>query len=202
MKSGAFKEEIAPVSVVTKKGTELFATDEEPFKAKMDKFGELRPAFDKSGTITAANASSLSDGAAALVIASIEAAQKQGAKPMAKILSFASHAQAPEWFTTAPVGAINKALEKAKLSASDIDLWEINEAFAVVPLAAMRDIKIPESKVNICGGAIALGHPLGASGAKILTTLVHSLKREKKRYGVVALCIGGGEGSALVIEAL
>jgi len=196
-----FKEEIVAVEVGGEKG--VFSGDEEPAKAKFEKFPTLKTVFQKeNGTITAANASSLSDGAAALVVASADTAKALGVRPLARIVAQANHAQAPEWFTTAPVGAIKKALAKANLEADQIDLYEINEAFSVVALACVAELGIPESKVTINGGAVALGHPIGASGARILTTLLHSLRAEKKRYGLAALCIGGGEASALVIEAL
>ncbi|MEZ4749792.1 MAG: thiolase family protein [Bdellovibrionota bacterium] len=201
--SGWFKNEMISVAVPGRKGqvTE-FSADEEPLRAKLDKFGELRPVFSSSGTITAANASSLSDGASAVVLTTADLAAQWGVKPIARVLAQASHAQQPEWFTTAPVGAIEKLLKRANLKASDVDLYEINEAFAVVALACVRDLKIDESKVNISGGAIALGHPLGASGTRILTTLIHGLKRTGKKLGVAALCIGGGEASALLVENL
>lgn len=202
VKQGKFKNEIAPVEVTAGREKKLFDADEEPFKAKLDKFGELKPAFQKDGTVTAANASSLSDGASALVITSEEFAKSKNLKPIARIVAQASHAQAPEWFTTAPVEAIRKCLTKANLKAEEIDLYEVNEAFSNVALAAVREIPIPESKMNIRGGAVALGHPIGASGARILTTLVHALRDEKKRYGLATLCIGGGEASALIIENL
>lgn len=198
---GKFSSEITGVEVMVGKEKKLFDKDEEPFKAKLDKLGELRPAFQKEGTVTAGNASSLSDGAAALVLASADYAKKQGLKPIAKVICQASHAQAPEWFTTAPVGSIQKLLQKANLKTSDIDLYEINEAFSVVALACMKELSLDSKKVNIRGGAVALGHPIGASGARILTTLVHSLRAEGKRYGVASLCIGGGEASALLVEA-
>jgi acetyl-CoA C-acetyltransferase len=163
--------------------------------------GDLKPAFQKEGTVTAGNASSLSDGASALVLASADFAKSRGLKPLAKIVAQANHAQAPEWFTTAPVGSIQKVLQKANLKVKDIDLFEINEAFSVVSLACMKELELDPKKVNIRGGAVALGHPIGASGARILTTLVHCLRAENKRYGVASLCIGGGEASALLIEA-
>ncbi|MCB0404522.1 MAG: thiolase family protein [Bdellovibrionales bacterium] len=201
--SGWFMDEMVPVEVPGKKGqVSAFAADEEPVRARLDKFGELRPVFSSSGTITAANASSLSDGAAAMVLTTSEQAKKWGAKPIARVVAQASHAQQPEWFTTAPVGAIEKLLQRAHLRPGDVDLYEINEAFAVVALACIRDLRLDESKVNIHGGAIALGHPLGASGTRILTTLIHSLKRTGKRLGVAALCIGGGEASAVLVESL
>jgi acetyl-CoA C-acetyltransferase len=202
IKNKKFQKEITPVDISTPKESKLFDTDEEPFKAKLDKLGDLKPAFDKAGTITAANASSLSDGASTLLLCSKEKAASLGLKPIAKIVEQASHAQAPEWFTTAPVGAVQKLLKKAKLSTTDIDLYEINEAFSVVSIACMRDLKLSEENVNVRGGAVALGHPIGASGARILTTLIHTLHDEKKKLGLATLCIGGGEASALLIEAL
>ncbi len=200
--SGKFKDEITPVEIVTKKETRLFDTDEEPGKGKIEKFAELRPAFQKTGTVTAANASSLNDGAAALVLTSESWAAKKGLKPMARILGQTSFAQAPEWFTTAPVGAVKALMEKTGFSVDKVDLFEINEAFSVVALACMKELGITDAKVNIRGGAVAMGHPIGASGARILTTLLHSLRQEKKRYGVAAICIGGGEASAVLVEML
>lgn len=199
---GKFNAEITDVEVMLGKEKKLFDKDEEPFKAKLDKLGELKPAFQKEGTVTAGNASSLSDGASALVLASADYAKKNNLKPIAKVICQASHAQAPEWFTTAPVGSIQKLLQKANMKASDIDLYEINEAFSVVALACMKELSLDPKRVNIRGGAVALGHPIGASGARILTTLIHSLKDEGKRYGVASLCIGGGEASALLVEAV
>ncbi|NBX69719.1 MAG: thiolase family protein [Proteobacteria bacterium] len=197
---GKFEEEITGVEITVGKEKKTFDKDEEPFKAKLDKLGDLKPAFQKEGTITAGNASSLSDGASALVLASAEFAKKRGLKPIAKVIAQASHAQAPEWFTTAPVGSIQKLLQKANMKPSDIDLYEINEAFSVVSLACIKELGLDPKKVNIRGGAVALGHPIGASGARILTTLIHSLKSEGKRTGVASLCIGGGEASALLVE--
>lgn len=202
IESGKFKREIVPIEVAAGKETKLFEKDEEPFRAKLDKFQSLKPAFQKDGTVTVANASSLSDGASALVLASGDYVKKHGLKPVARVISQASYAHAPEWFTTAPTGAMNKALEKANLKASDIDLYEINEAFSLVTLGAIRDLALDEKKVNIRGGAVSLGHPIGASGTRIVTTLIHALQDEKKRYGLASLCIGGGEGSALIVEVL
>jgi acetyl-CoA C-acetyltransferase len=198
---GLFKNEVVPIEIT---GREPFTVerDEGPFKAKLDKLGGLRPAFQKDGTITAGNATALTDGAAVLVITTQELARQMGSKPLARIVAQAGHAQAPEWFTTAPVGAIQKVLEKANLSIADIDIFELNEAFAVVALACLKELKVSEEKVNPRGGAVALGHPIGASGARILTTLIHTLRDEKKRFGVASLCIGGGEASALLVEAL
>jgi acetyl-CoA C-acetyltransferase len=198
---GKFTDETIGIEVMMGKEKKIFDKDEEPFKAKLDKLGELKPAFQKEGTITAGNASSLSDGASALVLASADYAKNKGLKPIAKIIAQANHAQAPEWFTTAPVGSIQKLLQKAKMKASEIALFEINEAFSVVALACIKELSLDPNKVNIRGGAVALGHPIGASGARILTTLVHALRAEGKRYGVASLCIGGGEASALLVEA-
>ncbi len=198
---GKFTDETTGVEVMLGKEKKIFDKDEEPFKAKLDRLGDLKPAFQKEGTITAGNASSLSDGASALVLASADFAKKRGLKPIAKVISQANHAQAPEWFTTAPVQSIQKVLQKANLKANDIDLYEINEAFSIVSLACIKELGLDSKKVNIRGGAVALGHPIGASGARILTTLIHSLRSEGKRYGVASLCIGGGEASALLVEA-
>ncbi len=202
IKSGKFRDEIVAVEVTAGKETKKIDTDEEPFKGKIEKFPELRPSFMKDGTVTAANASSLADGAAALVLASKTLAKDRALKPIARIVAQASHAQAPEWFTTAPVGAVQKLLKKVSLKVDDIDLFEINEAFSVVAVACLRELAIPEDRINTRGGAVALGHPIGASGARILVTLAHALRAEKKRYGIAAICIGGGEASAVLIEAL
>lgn len=202
VQSGKFRTEIVGVEIKDRTGAKLVEQDEEPFRAKLDKFAELKPAFDKAGTVTVANASSLSDGAAALVLTSAAEAKRAGLKPLARVVAQESHAQAPEWFTTAPVGAVQKVLRKAKLSPNDVDLYEINEAFSVVALACVRELGIPEEKVNVRGGAVALGHPIGASGSRILVTLLHALRDSGKRLGVASLCIGGGEASALLVEAL
>jgi acetyl-CoA C-acetyltransferase len=203
IKSGAFKAEIAPVAIPQKKGDPLqFDTDEGPAKGDPSKMASLRPAFDKEGTITAANASTLNDGAAALIVTSREFADKHGLKPLARILSCATHAQAPEWFTTAPVEAMKKALAKANLKSSDMDLFEVNEAFAVVALAAAKGVDIPEAKLNVNGGGISLGHPIGASGARVLVTLLHALQQKNGKRGIASLCIGGGEGIAMVVERI
>lgn len=199
---GYFNNEITPIDVSSGKLKTTFSIDEEPSKAKFEKIPDLKPAFEKTGSITAANASKINDGAAALVIASSDYTQKNSLKPIAKIISYASFAQDPKWFTTAPVGAIKKALSKASLEIKDIDLWEINEAFAVVTMAAIKDLNIPSDHVNIHGGAIALGHPIGASGARVLTTLVHALNQKKLKRGLATLCIGGGEGAAMIIERI
>jgi acetyl-CoA C-acetyltransferase len=197
---GHFKNEIVPVEITGKKGTVVIDKDEEPMKTDFAKVPTLRPAFDKAGTITAANASKINDGAAAIVLMSEKAVQESKAKPLAKIVAHATHAQDPKWFTTAPVGAIQKACQQAGLSVDQIDLFEINEAFAAVTMVAMKDLKIPHSKVNVHGGAVALGHPIGASGARILSTLVHALHMHNKRYGLATLCIGGGEAVAVIVE--
>ncbi len=199
---GYFKNEITPVEIQDRKGTVLFSVDEEPGKANFEKMTSLKPAFDKAGTITAANASKLNDGAAALVLMSESEAKKRGIKGLAKIISSGSFAQDPKWFTTAPVGAIKAALNKANLKVSDIDFWEINEAFSVVTQVAIRELEIPADRVNPHGGAVAIGHPIGASGARILTTLVHELQTHNKRYGLATLCIGGGEAFAMIIERI
>ncbi len=196
-----FKDEIVSVEVRQRKGEpRIFDTDEEPGRVDFDKLPTLKASFKKDGTITAANASSISDGAAALVVMSGDMAKREGIKPLAKIVAYASHSQEPEWFTTAPVGAIRKVLEKSGLTTDKIDLFEINEAFAAVAMAAIQELKLDESRVNVSGGAVALGHPIGASGARILTTLIHGLRRLGKRRGLAALCNGGGEATAMVVE--
>ncbi|MGY3804272.1 thiolase family protein [Pigmentibacter ruber] len=200
MEEGYFKNELTAVTVTTGKTTQTIDSDEEPLAADLNKVEQLKPAFEKDGTITAANASKINDGAAALVLVSEDALKKYNLKPLAKIISWAGHAQEPKWFTTAPVTAMQRALQKANLTANEIDLYEINEAFALVTMAAMKKLELPHNKVNIHGGACALGHPIGASGARILTTLIHSLQQYKKRYGLATLCIGGGEGFAMIIE--
>lgn len=200
---GLFSDEIVAVNVPQKKGDpERVGVDEEPFAAPLDKMKSLRPAFQKDGSVTAANSSKINDGAAALVITSEEKARERGARPLARIVAYAGVAQAPEWFTTAPIGAIRKLLEKTGLKVSDVDLFEINEAFAAVALAAIRELDLDPAKVNVRGGAVAMGHPIGASGARILTTLVHALRREGKKRGVAAICIGGGEATAMLVEAV
>jgi acetyl-CoA C-acetyltransferase len=201
-KSGAFVDEIAPVTVKSRSGEEVVSTDETPFTVKLEKISTLRPAFNKDGTVTAATSSSISDGAAALVMMTESEAKKRGAKPLARVIAHASNAHEPEWFTTAPVGAIEKVLKKAGWKASDVDLFEVNEAFAVVTMAAMKDVGIDPAKVNVNGGAVALGHPIGATGARIITTLIYALKKRGLKKGVAALCIGGGEGTALALEVL
>lgn len=198
--AGLFKSEITPVTIESKKGAVIIDTDEEPGKSNFDKMPGLKPAFEKEGTITAANASKINDGAAALVVMSESEAKKRGLKPLAKIVSYATFAQDPKYFTTAPVGAIKKSLDTVGLKTSDIDAFEINEAFANVTMAAQKSLEIPMSKINIRGGAIAIGHPIGASGARILTTLVHTLNQEKLKRGLATLCIGGGEAVSMVVE--
>jgi acetyl-CoA C-acetyltransferase len=199
-KEGRFKREIAPVTVKSKKGDSTVDTDELPRLAKPEKIPELRPAFSKDGTVTAANASAISDGAAALILMKESEAKKRGLKPLAKIVATAAHSHEPAYFTTAPVPAMKKALEKAGWQASDVDLWEINEAFAVVPMIAMKELGVTHDKVNVNGGACALGHPIGASGARVVVTLINAMEQKKAKRGMAALCIGGGEGIAMAIE--
>ncbi|MDX9700003.1 MAG: acetyl-CoA C-acetyltransferase [Rhodocyclaceae bacterium] len=198
--NGDFEWEIAPVTVSGRKGDVVVSRDEQPLKAQLDKIGTLKPAFKKDGTVTAANSSSISDGAAALVLMRKSTADSLGLAPIATIVGHATHAQAPAWFTTAPVGAMQKVLDKAGWATDDVDLWEINEAFAVVTMAAMHELKLPHDKVNVNGGACALGHPIGASGARILVTLIGALRRRGGKRGVASLCIGGGEATAMAIE--
>ena len=198
--SGAFASEITPVLVKSSTGETTVSVDEGPAKAKLDKIPSLKPAFKKDGTITAASSSSINDGAAALVMTLESTARKMGVQPLARVVSHATHAQAPEWFTTAPVGATRKALALAGWQTHDVDLWEVNEAFAVVPMALMHDLKIPHDQVNVHGGACALGHPIGASGARIVVTLIYALKARGLKRGLATLCIGGGEGTAMAIE--
>ena len=200
--SGAFKAEITPVTVKTRSGEVIVAIDEGPGKVKLDKISSLKPAFKKDGTITAASSSSINDGAAALVLARASTAKALGAKPIARIVGHATFAQAPEWFTTAPVGAVQKLLKNIGWSVKDVDLWEVNEAFAVVPMAAMKELGLSHDIVNVNGGACALGHPIGASGARIIVTLLYALKARGLKRGVATLCIGGGEGTALAVELL
>jgi acetyl-CoA C-acetyltransferase len=197
---GSFQWEIAPVTVAAKSGDVVIDKDEGPLKAKLDKIPSLKPAFKKDGTITAASSSSINDGAAALVLMRESTAKKLGCTPIARILGHSTHAQEPSLFTTAPIGAIDKLYKKLNLTTKDVDLFEINEAFAAVPMAAMRDHGIPHDKINIHGGACALGHPIGASGARILVTLIGALKKTGGKLGVAALCIGGGEATAMAIE--
>ncbi len=198
--SGAFAWEIAPVTVSERGGERVVSTDEQPMKAKIDKIPTLKPAFRAGGTVTAANSSSISDGAAALVLMRRATAEALGVTPIARILAHATHAHEPAWFTTAPVGAIEKVLAQAEWSRDEVDLYEINEAFAVVTMAAMKELNLPREKVNIHGGACALGHPIGASGARIVVTLIGALRRVGGKRGVASLCIGGGEATALAIE--
>ncbi|MCE1250006.1 MAG: acetyl-CoA C-acyltransferase, partial [Comamonadaceae bacterium] len=200
--SGAFEAEITPVTFSTRKGEVTVTQDEGPLKINVDKIPGLKPAFKKDGTITAAASSSINDGAAALVLMRQSTAQQLGCTPLAKIVAHATHAQEPDWFTTAPIGATEKALKKAGWAVSDVDLWEINEAFAVVPMALMHDLKVPHDKVNVHGGACALGHPIGASGARILVTLLYALQTKGLKKGLATLCIGGGEATAMAIELL
>ncbi|MBC8278289.1 MAG: acetyl-CoA C-acetyltransferase [FCB group bacterium] len=198
---GLFKAEIVPVEIPQRKGDPVVVdTDEEPGKGRPDKFPRLRPAFKKDGTVTAANASSINDGAAAVVVMAAETAEKMGIEPLAKIVGQASFAQDPVWFTTAPAGAIKKVLEKANLTTQDIDLWEINEAFSVVSIVNNQILELDPAKVNIRGGAVSLGHPIGASGARVLTTLLYAMKDTGAKKGCASLCIGGGEASALIVE--
>ena len=199
---GSFDWEIAPVTLPGKAGDVVVARDEQPFKAKLDKIPSLKPAFKKDGTITAANASSISDGAAALVLVRESTARQLGLQPVARIVSHAVHAQESQWFSTAPAGAITKALAKAGWQAGEVDLWEVNEAFAAVTMAAMAEFKLPHDIVNVHGGACALGHPIGASGARIVVTLLGALRKRGLKRGMAALCIGGGEATALAVEML
>lgn len=199
---GYFADEIVPVNVSTRKGDVVVDKDEQPFNANIEKIPTLRPAFAKDGTITAANASSISDGASALVLTSAEHAAAKGLKPMAKIVAYATNSQHPSEFTIAPIGAIQKVLDRASWNAQDVDLWEINEAFAMVTMCPMDEFKLDPEKVNINGGACALGHPVGSTGSRIILTLIHALKRTGGKRGVAALCIGGGEATAVAIELL
>jgi len=202
-KTGAFTNEIAPVEIPQRRGDPtLFDIDEEPGRGNFEKMVKLRPAFAKDGTITAANASKINDGAAALVLMREGEAERRGLKPMARVIAQASAAQAPEWFTTAPVKAITSVLKKAGMTLGEIDLFEINEAFSVVTMVAMDELNIPHTKVNVNGGAVSLGHPIGASGARILTTLLHAMEAREAQFGLAALCIGGGEASALIVERI
>jgi acetyl-CoA C-acetyltransferase len=199
--SGAFKDEIVPVTVKGRKGDVVVDTDEQPGKSDISKIPTLKPAFRKeNGTITAASSSSISDGAAATVLMSADEAKKRNIKPLARIVAHATHSQEPEWFTTAPVGAIQKVLDKAGWKVGDVDLFEVNEAFAVVAMAPMKELGIQHEKLNVHGGATALGHPIGASGARLIVTLIHALKQKGGKRGVASLCIGGGEATAVAIE--
>lgn len=197
---GTFDGEMTPVEVKTRKGSVTISADEQPFTANLEKIPTLKPAFDKDGTVTPANSSSISDGAAALILTRRSVAEKQGMTILAEIRGHATHAQAPEWFTTAPIGAINKLFDKVGWGLNDVDLFEVNEAFAVVTMAAMRDIGIPHDKINIHGGACALGHPVGASGARIMVTLLNAMNKYDMKRGVASLCLGGGEATAVAIE--
>jgi acetyl-CoA C-acetyltransferase len=198
--TGAFATEITPVTVKTRAGETVVSIDEGPGKVKLDKIAQLKPAFKKDGTITAASSSSINDGAAALVMMTESTAKRLGLKPLARIVGHATHAQEPEWFTTAPVGATQKLLARTGWKVSDVDLWEVNEAFAVVPMALMAELKVAHDIVNVNGGACALGHPIGASGARIMVTLLHALKARGGKRGIATLCIGGGEGTAVALE--
>lgn len=200
--SGAFAAEITPVTVKDRSGERVVSIDEGPGRVKLDKIPTLKPAFKKDGTITAASSSSINDGAAALVMMRASTAERLGCQPLARLVSHAVHAQEPGWFTTAPIGATQKALAKAGWSVQDVELWEVNEAFAVVPMALMADLKVPHEKVNVHGGACALGHPIGCSGARIMVTLMYALKARGLKRGVATLCIGGGEGTAVALEML
>ncbi|SMF51350.1 acetyl-CoA C-acetyltransferase [Alteromonadaceae bacterium Bs31] len=200
IQEGKFKREIVPVTLKSRKGDILIDVDEQPGNARPDKIPQLRPAFKKGGTVTAANSSSISDGAAALVLMKESYARAHGVRPIAKIAGYAEYAHQPEWFTTAPVGAVNRLLEQTSWSVSDLDLIEVNEAFAVVTLAAIKDLGLDHKKVNVHGGACALGHPLGASGARVLCTLLAALETYSLQRGIAALCIGGGEGIAMAVE--
>jgi acetyl-CoA C-acetyltransferase len=200
--SGAFATEITPVTVKNRAGEVIVSIDEGPGKVKLDKIASLKPAFKKEGTITAASSSSINDGAAAMVLMKEASAQRYGSKPVARIIAHAMHSQEPEWFTTAPVGAVQKLLAKTGWKVGDVDLWEVNEAFAVVPMALMRELKVGHDVLNVNGGACALGHPIGASGARIMVTLIHALKARGGKRGIATLCIGGGEATAIALEII
>jgi len=200
--NGSFRTEIAAVTAKTRKGDLLVDTDETPSTLDVAKIPSLKPSFKKDGTVTAASSASISDGAAAVVLTRESIAARRGLKPLARIVGYTSFAQEPEWFTLAPVGAIRKLLTRLNLRASDVDLYEINEAFAVVAMAAIRDLDLDHARVNVNGGACALGHPIGATGARILTTLIHALKSRGQRRGIASLCIGGGEATALAVEMI
>ncbi|MCF8474097.1 MAG: acetyl-CoA C-acyltransferase [Emcibacter sp.] len=202
IEKGYFKGEISPVTITSRKGDRIIDTDEQPGKAQAEKIPTLRPAFAKDGTVTAANSSSISDGAAALILMKQSEAKKRNLTPIAKIIGHSTHANAPEWFSTAPIDAIKKLYKKVGWTDKDVDLYEINEAFAVVTMAAMRDLKLDHNKVNIHGGACALGHPIGASGARIIVTLIAALKTHGKKRGIASLCIGGGEATAMAVEII
>jgi acetyl-CoA C-acetyltransferase len=198
--NGTFAAEIVPVEIKSRRGSIMVDKDEEPFSVDLDKLVKLRPAFDKEGSVTAGNASSINDGAALTVLCSEKTAADKGLTPLAKIIGQASYAQEPKWFTTAPVACIKKVLEKTNLKVEDIDLWEINEAFSVVTMAAIKDLKLDPETVNVFGGAVSMGHPIGASGTRIVVTLINALKAAGKKRGCAAICIGGGEASAIVVE--
>jgi acetyl-CoA C-acetyltransferase len=200
VESGAFKAEIVPVTVKTRKGEVVVDTDEEPGKIDPSKIPNLRPAFGKDGVLTAASSSKISDGAAATVLMSADEAASRGLTPIARIVAHSTHSQAPEWFTTAPVSALRSVLDKAGWTVADVDLFEVNEAFSCVAMAPMTDLGIPHDKLNVNGGAVALGHPIGASGARLLVTLVHALQARGGKRGVASLCIGGGEATAVAVE--
>jgi acetyl-CoA C-acetyltransferase len=200
--SGAFRDEIVAVTVKSRKGEQLVERDEPPFACDIGKIPQLKPAFGKDGTVTAASSSSIADGAAALILMSESALRAANVTPLARVVAYASHAHAPEWFTTAPAGAIQRVLQAANWRTEDVDLFEINEAFAVVTMAAMSELALAHEKVNVNGGACALGHPIGASGARILVTLLHALRARKLQRGIASLCIGGGEATAMAIEAV
>ena len=200
IEQGLFDAEIAPVTIVGRQGEIIIDTDEQPSKARLDKIPLLRPAFQKDGTVTAANASSISDGAAAMTLMMADEAEARGHKPIALIRGYDQSAQEPEWFTTAPIKAINKTLARVGWSVEDVDLWEVNEAFAVVAMAAMLELGIDHKKLNVNGGACALGHPIGASGSRIIVTLIHALRQQGAKKGIASLCIGGGEATAMAIE--
>jgi acetyl-CoA C-acetyltransferase len=198
--SGAFADEIVPVTVKTRKGEVEVATDEQPGKSDIAKIPTLKGAFRKDGSVTAASSSSISDGAAAVVLLSADDANKRGLKPLARIVAHATHSQEPEWFTTAPIGALKAVMEKAGWSVADVDLFEVNEAFAVVAMAPISELGVPHDKLNVNGGATALGHPIGASGARLVVTLLHALQARGGKRGIASLCIGGGEATAIAIE--
>jgi acetyl-CoA C-acetyltransferase len=201
VREGLFRDEIVPVEVPQGKGApSLVSDDEEPFRGSVEKLPQLRPAFAKDGTITAGNASSINDGAAALVVMSADAARRRGLEPLARVVGYTGAAQAPEWFTTAPAVAIERLLARTGHKVSDVDLWEINEAFSVVALVNQDKLGIPSDRLNVRGGAVALGHPIGCSGARVLTTLLHTLRQTGQHRGVASLCIGGGEAVALMVE--
>jgi acetyl-CoA C-acetyltransferase len=200
VENGSFENEIAPATVKDRKGERVIGKDETPFTCDITKIPSLKPAFNKDGTVTAASSSSISDGAAAVILASADAVRTHKLRPLARVVAYASYAQAPEWFTTAPVGAMKAVMEKTGWNLDQVDLFEVNEAFACVAMAAIHDLRLNPAKVNINGGACALGHPIGATGARIVTTLLHSLKRTGGKRGIASLCIGGGEATALAVE--